>query len=115
MLDVAVGMQGEDGGEQVGDVLALPGRDHHAGWHVLACFGRGRSGQCRAMAIDPVVRARSLCIRDARRHGETTRERPGRGVHKGGRHGHGMHSFRVFFSLSLTLIDQGGTGRMQGS
>jgi hypothetical protein len=50
-------MQGEDGGVQVDDVLARPGRDHHAGWHVLARFGHGRSGQCRAMAIDSVVRA----------------------------------------------------------
>ena len=57
MLDAAVGMQGEDEGVQVDDVLARPGRDHHAGWHVLERFGHGRSGQGRAMAIDPVVRA----------------------------------------------------------
>ena len=57
MLDAAVGMQGEDEGVQVDDVLARPGRDHHAGWHVLARFGHGRSGQGRAMAIDSVVRA----------------------------------------------------------
>ena len=57
MLDAMLGMQGEDGGVQVDDVLARPGRDHHAGWHVLARFGHGRSGQGRAIAIDPVVRA----------------------------------------------------------
>jgi hypothetical protein len=57
MLEAVLGMQGEDGGVQVDDVLARPGRDHHAGWHVLARFGHGRSGQCRAVAIDPVVRA----------------------------------------------------------
>jgi hypothetical protein len=57
VLDAVLGMQGEDGGVQVDDVLARPGRDHHASWHVLARFGHGRSGQGRAMAIDSVVRA----------------------------------------------------------
>jgi hypothetical protein len=57
MLEAVLGMQGEDGSGRVRGVLARPGRDHHAGWHVLARFGHGRSGQCRAMAIDSVVRA----------------------------------------------------------
>jgi hypothetical protein len=52
MLNALVGMQDEDGRARVGDVLARPVRAHRADWHVLASFGRARSGQCHALAIE---------------------------------------------------------------
>jgi hypothetical protein len=82
MLDAVIGMQGEDGSGRVRGVLARPGRDHHAGWHVLARFGRAAAGQCQALASWGCVPLASLCCRDARGHEETTRERPGRWVPK---------------------------------
>jgi hypothetical protein len=35
----------------------VPERDHHVDWHALARFGRARSGQCRALAIECKVLA----------------------------------------------------------
>jgi hypothetical protein len=63
-------MQGEDDRARVHGVLARPGRDHHAGWHVLASFGHARSGQWRPLASWCCVPFVSLCCVDASGQGQ---------------------------------------------
>jgi hypothetical protein len=70
MLDAVIGMQGEDGGARGLGVLARPKRGHRVGWHVLARFGHGLSGQCQALALLGRVPLVSLCCVDAPGQGQ---------------------------------------------
>ena len=78
VLDAGVAWPGKDGGARARGVLAKPERGHRACWHVLTCFGRARSGQCRALALLGLVPSSSLSSVDAPGQGDGLRERPGR-------------------------------------
>jgi hypothetical protein len=51
MLDAGVAGAEEDDVARARDVLARPERGERACWHVLASFGRARSGQCHGLAL----------------------------------------------------------------
>jgi hypothetical protein len=115
VLVTEIGMQGEDDRVLARDALARSRARSPRAW---ACTGtiwacafwpvpcRGDRVQCTGSVL--VLQGYSR----TRRRGEIVARD---GDAKGGRKCNDMLSFRVFFSLSLTLIDQGGTGRMQGS
>ena len=80
MLNVAVGMQGEDGVDRVLDVLARPVRGERACWRVLAWFWTrafrpmasvGVAGACTVgfLVLQRCSRTRGWVEREARERG----------------------------------------------